>query len=179
MPRNNLNYDKIDPGVRDLVYLLNESVPFTTTGPMEYGESCEGHLRKKIDLMYLVADPGYYFIVGGILRFSVDYNHPKAKAFLKEVYGLMEKYEFVQAGESDFDYPGCTLKGWQCVSFNEEDLWGNERLKQSAPTKEVYKKDFQIPAKIARQRLKEFRQVWADFVEIAKRYSSQPITFLS
>jgi len=46
--KNNIDYQKIDLGIRQLVYILNEEVPFTTTGPMNLGGSCQGHLIERI-----------------------------------------------------------------------------------------------------------------------------------
>jgi len=66
MNKPDINYAKIDPGIRGLVRILNQ-IPFVATL-----DSCEGHLKAKIvDTRYdeIKPDKGHKFLYGGFSRF--------------------------------------------------------------------------------------------------------------
>jgi len=64
MSRQHINYDRIDDGIKDLVYTL-EQIPFIT--PIE-DLMCEGHIRD-VATVEFIPDPGHKFIFSGTVGF--------------------------------------------------------------------------------------------------------------
>jgi hypothetical protein len=153
-----VDYSKIDEGVRDLVHILND-IPFVETVA-----SCEGHLRFDCGFPGIYPDKGCGFLYDGSMLFNMDESHPESKNFIKDVKNLENKYCFVDFAGPDGDV--------DCYSLfvDPSDLTQEKMINDNDSFRKTICKQYQVPIAVGEKRVKEYKQVWSDFLEIAKKY---------
>jgi len=153
-----IDYSKIDEGVRDLVHILND-IPFVETVA-----SCEGHLRFDCGFPGIHPDKGCGFLYDGNMLFNMDESHPESKDFIKDVKRLENKYCFVDFASPDDDIDYYTL------FVDQSDLTQEDTINDNDSFKTMIRKRHQVPIEVGEKRVKDYKQVWSDFIEIAKKY---------
>jgi hypothetical protein len=169
MKRIQIDYCNIDPGIKDLVSILNE-IPFIQTQG-----SGEGHLSNDSDwpgvLPGVLPDKGYKFLHDGELIFRVDRRYRLAREFLREVERLPTYYSFVVFTEHHCGNSKCIIEGSKVLRFDNTDLTHPELIDEKDDYGQRIKKRFQVPTVVGEKRLAEYKQVWSDFHVIDKKYS--------
>ena len=164
--------------MRDLVRLLNE-IPFIATE-----SSCEGHLRNSTFVFVpsksptrrtahgekVFADKGYAFVDGGHIMFRCDKRYNHAKAFLSDLEGLAEKYDF-------FSIRVCPSKQARYYLLRTDIPVKPETIANFVVADipfDAYKtktKQFhQVKIAEGQNRRDEFEKCWRDVREITKKY---------
>lgn len=170
MPDTPIDYSRIDPGIRNIVYLLNNNVPFTTSGPEGMGGSCEGHLEDRVGLTGAIPDRDHKFLMQGDLLFKVDKSHPRAQDFLFEVNKLKARYHFVEFYEHHCGNEDCQIEDWQILYLRHFDLTHPEQIQDNDPIEIMIKKRHQVRIDMGEKRIEEFKQVWTDFLAVIQKY---------
>jgi len=169
-----IKYQELEHGIRGIVYSLEERIPFTSTGDtIDRGyHNCHGHLRKDIRPVRIVADPGYFFIRPPEFLFYANPTHEMCQPFLYDVYEWGSGYDYIDAAENPLDEYDYDIKGWKkiWVCGVITDLY-DESAGDDGDSREVQiKKKFQVPANVARQRMKEFKEALAEFLKMIEKY---------
>ena len=164
MKKEQIDYSQIDVGIRDLVSILN-GIPFIQTQ-----SSCEGHLRDDSGWTGILPDGGHKFLYGGDMIFRVDRRYKLAREFLREVKNLHTNYSFVELNEHHCNNSGCNMGGSKILDLDYSDLTHPELINGKDDLEQMVKKRYQVPTAVGEKRLAEYKQVWSDFLVIAKKY---------
>lgn len=164
MKKEPINYSAIDPGIRDLVSILNE-IPFVRTQ-----ESCEGHLRDNLEFECVYPDQGHKFLSGGAVIMKVDRRYKLAGEFLKEIKHLESRYSFVELSEHHCNDPGCAIENSFTLDLDYTDLTHPELIDVKGSFEQVVKKRYQVATKVGERRVAKYKQVWSEFFAIAQKY---------
>ncbi len=166
-----INYANIDPGIRDIVYALNERIPFTTTGPEGFGGSCEGHLEDKLEITGLVPEPGHKFIHHGHIIFGIDTTHPKAVPLLQDLNILSKRYDFAYFQSHACGNVECLIEGWRSLDLYTGDITREMEISDDDPDEVAIRKRHQVRENLGQNRIEKFQQVWKEVMEVLEKYS--------
>lgn len=164
MKREQIDYSEIDSGIRDLVSILNE-IPFVRTQ-----SSCEGHLRDYSGWTNIHPDQSHKFLNSGTMIFRVDRRYKLANELIREIRELESKYPFVELTKHHCDEPGCSIEGSQVLDLDYSDLTHPELINGKDDLEQMVKKRHQVQTEVGERRVAEYKQVWSDFLVMAKRY---------
>lgn len=177
MDAQDINYNRIDNGIKDLVYTLYQ-IPFINPienliNPIE-DFMCEGHLRDVASGEF-IPDAGHKFIFSGSVGFFVDESYPNAKCFLDEVRRLKQKYHFFDLKQHHCgEGKDCSIEDTYNVRLDYSDLTPPETIHDRDNLETMTKKEHQVEISIGEQRIAEYQQAWSDFLVIARKYLEQP-----
>lgn len=166
MEKPQIDYEKVDAGVRDLVRKLNE-LPFVATI-----SSCEGHLKERAgwpNIRIVEPDKSYIFIRAGTLVFKIDKQHKEAQKFLEDIANLREKYPFIKLERLGRSNEIAYYLGYS-------DLPSSFQIKDEPSIDDitfvdfVLKKEFQVDEIAGRKRIEDYKKVWADLQAIVDKY---------
>ena len=164
MDKSDINYQKIDKGIRDLVRTLNQ-IPCVTTQA-----SCEGHLREDSGWTGFLPDQGHKFLYGGDMIFQVNRQHPDSTRFLDDVQQVERRYSFVGLHEHRCREEDCSIEGSRVLDLGYSDLTHPETIKERDSLEVMIKKRHQVETSIGMQRVRDYQKVWRDFLAVAERY---------
>jgi len=163
-----IDYNLIEPGIRDLVRQMNE-VPFVDTV-----SSCEGHVGDTI-FKGASPDPGFTFINGGHIAFDANPSHVGSEGFMREVGELAKSRSF-----SSFKDVEVGKERLHVVGFDTSPAGGHvsdlvrKQLIEDLDSNEVrLRKSLQVERSAAMQRKEEYQQFWAEMETIARKYSKR------
>lgn len=164
MNAEHINPDKIDNGIKDLVYALDQ-IPFTS--PIE-GLMCEGHLRDTASGTFR-PESRQIFIFGANVGFFVDDSYPNASPFLEEVRSLKAKYHFLDLHQHHCE-DDCRIEDAYIVNLDYSDLTHPNTIGDEDDLETMIRKRHQIDPTVGQKRITEYQEVWSDFLLITKKY---------
>ena len=162
-----INYAKMDDGIKDLVYTLDQ-IPFIT---LTEDIICEGHLRDGVSYK-LKSDKGFKFIFSGDLGFFVDGFYTNAENFLDEIISLKQKYHFLDLHQHHCE-DSCRIEDAYIISLDYSDLTHPESIVDSDDLETRMKKRHQVEISVGQQRIREYKEAWLDILIIAKKYADK------